>query len=67
MHPNVAEMTSKRQVEGKNGKKTTKIHFLEPKMIKICSPKSNIKTSALAKRDLALRASSLANFQFMIL
>ena len=67
MHPNVAEMTSKRQFEAKNGKKTTKIHFLEPEMIKIFSPKSKTKTSALANRDLGLRASSLANFQFMIL
>ena len=46
MHQNVSEMTSKHHFEAKNGQKTTKIHFLEPKMIKICSPKSKIKTSA---------------------
>ena len=67
MHLNVSEMTPKRNFGAKNDQKTTKIHFLEPKMIKICSSKSKIKTSALAKRDLALRASSLASFQFLIL
>ena len=60
-------MTPKRNFGAKNDQKTTKIHFLEPKMIKIFSPKSKTKTSALANRDLGLRASTLANFQFMIL
>ena len=47
MHQNVSEMISKHHFEAKNDHKTTKIHFLEPKMIKICSPKSKIKTSDL--------------------
>ena len=45
MRQNPSETNSKHYFGTINSQKTTQIHFVEPKMIKIWSPKSKIKTS----------------------
>ena len=56
---NVSEMISKHNFEPKNGQKTTKLYFLEPKMIKLCSPKSKIKTSASLTQSDSIQPKSI--------
>ena len=46
IHQNVFQMNSKHHFGVRNDQKTTKFHFLEPKMTKKCSKKSKIQTFA---------------------
>ena len=44
MNQNVSELNSKHHFGAINGPKTSKIHFLEPKMTQFCSKESTIQT-----------------------